>query len=92
MPIAKKITATEAARTFSDVIARVHYRGEEFIVEKGGQPVCRISPVGHGATKSTVGDVIDLLASMPPFDDEYRKTVLELTRKQQKLPRSPWDS
>ena len=50
----KKISATEAARSFSDVVARVHYRGEEFVVEKGSEAVCKISPVGQGATKSTI--------------------------------------
>ena len=91
MAIAKKISATDAARSFSDVVARVHYRGEEFLVEKGGQAVCKISPVGQGAVKSTIGDLLDLLDHMPPVDDEYRKAVLELARKQPKLPRSPWE-
>jgi hypothetical protein len=39
------ISATEAARTFSDILNRVRYRGEAFVVERGGEPVCRISPV-----------------------------------------------
>ena len=90
MASAKKISATEAARSFSDVVARVHYRGEEFLVEKGGEAVCRISPVGLGATKSTIGNLLDLLDDLPPVDEEYRETVLKLTRKQPKLPRPPW--
>ena len=91
MPATKKISATDAARSFSDLVARVHYRGEEFVVEKGGEAVCRISPVGQGATKSTIGDLLGLLASMPSVDDGFRKAVLEVTRKQPKLPRSPWE-
>jgi antitoxin (DNA-binding transcriptional repressor) of toxin-antitoxin stability system len=93
MSLAKKISATEAARSFSDVVARVRYQGEEFIVEKGGEAVCRISPVGSGrAAKSTIGDFLRLLEELPPVDDDYRKTVLELTRKQRNMPRSPWES
>jgi antitoxin (DNA-binding transcriptional repressor) of toxin-antitoxin stability system len=93
MSSAKKISATEAARSFSDVVSRVRYQGEEFIVEKGGEAVCRISPVGTGRTaKSTIGDFLRLLEELPPVDDEYRKTVLEVTRKQGKTPRSPWES
>ena len=91
MSLPKKISATDAARSFSDVVARVHYRGEEFVVEKGGEAVCRISPVGQGATKSTIGDLLSLLETMAPVDDSYRETVLELTRKQPKLPRTPWE-
>ena len=89
--MAKKIGATEAARSFSDVVARVHYRGEEFLVEKGGQTMCRISPVGPSAAKSTIGDFLNLLEDLPPLDDGYRKAVLELSRKQPKLPKSPWE-
>ena len=87
----KKISATEAARSFSDVVARVHYRGEEFLVEKGGEAVCRISPVGQGAAKSTIDDLLGLLETMPAVDDGYRNAVRALARKQPKLPRSPWE-
>jgi antitoxin (DNA-binding transcriptional repressor) of toxin-antitoxin stability system len=93
MPAAKKISATEAARSFSSVVARVRYRGEEFIVEKGGEAVCRIAPVaGSRAAKSTIGDFLRLLEELPPVDAEYRAAVRELTRKQGKMPRSPWES
>jgi antitoxin (DNA-binding transcriptional repressor) of toxin-antitoxin stability system len=93
MSAAKKISATEAARSFSDVVSRVRYRGEEFIVEKGGEAVCRISPVASSrVAKSTIGDFLRLLEELPPVDDEYRDTVRELTRKQGKMPRSPWES
>jgi antitoxin (DNA-binding transcriptional repressor) of toxin-antitoxin stability system len=93
MSVAKKISATEAARSFSDVVSRVRYQGEEFIVEKGGEAVCRISPVGGGgAARSTIGDFLRLLEELPPVDDEYREAVLALTRKQGKTPRSPWES
>lgn len=92
MAVPKKISATEAARSFSDVVARVHYRGEEFVVEKGGEAVCKISPVGRlGATKSTIADLLTVLDAMPSVDDGYKEAVLEVTRKQPKTPRSPWE-
>jgi antitoxin (DNA-binding transcriptional repressor) of toxin-antitoxin stability system len=93
MSTAKKISATQAARSFSDVVARVRYQGEEFIVEKGGEAVCKISPLPSGSSvNSTIGDVLQLLAQLPPVDAEYRKAVTAITRKQGKMPRSPWES
>jgi antitoxin (DNA-binding transcriptional repressor) of toxin-antitoxin stability system len=89
MATPRKISATEAARSFSDVVARVHYRGEEFVVEKGGEAVCRISPVGHGATKSTIADLLTVLDALPSVDDGYGQTVRAIARKQPKTPRSP---
>lgn len=91
MSAPKKITATEAGRSFSDVVARVRYRGEEFIVEKGGEAVCRISPVGPGAARSTIGDVLRWLDETPIPDKDYRDVVTTLARKQPKLPKSPWE-
>ena len=87
----KRISSTEAARSFSDVVARVRYRGEEFVVEKGGEAVCKISPVGQGATKSTIADLLALLENVPPPDEGFKDTVREAVRKQPKAPRSPWE-
>lgn len=39
-----RVSATEAARTFSDLLNRIRYRGEEFVVERAGEPVCRMTP------------------------------------------------
>ena len=80
---------TKAGRP--DVVARVHYRREEFVVEKGGEAVCKISPVGPGASKSTIADLLTMLDELPGVDDSYRKSVIEVVRKQPKTPRSPWE-
>jgi hypothetical protein len=91
MSVPKKISATEAARSFSDVVARVHYRREEFVVEKGGEAVCKISPVGPGASKSTIADLLTILGELPGVDDGYRESVRDAVRKQPKTPKSPWE-
>ena len=38
------ITATELARSLSDVLNRVRYRGERFVVERNGELVAFIDP------------------------------------------------
>lgn len=40
-----RITATDLARQLGDVLGRVRYRGEAFIVERNGKPVARLGPV-----------------------------------------------
>ena len=93
MSAAKKISATQAARSFSDVVAKVRYRGQQFIVEKGGEAVCLITSVSPGgAGRSTLGDLLRVLRDLPVIDDQYRKTVRTAIRKQGKTPRSPWES
>jgi prevent-host-death family protein len=40
-----RITATELARNLGDVLNRVRYRSEVFVVERNGKPVARIAPL-----------------------------------------------
>jgi len=40
----KDITATEAARKFSDLLDAVEHRNESFVVRRGGKPIAHISP------------------------------------------------
>lgn len=44
------ITATEARERFADLINRVMYRGEEFIVEKQGKPAALITRLTDAKT------------------------------------------
>lgn len=39
-----KITATELSRALSDVLNRVRYRGESFLIERNGEPVATLAP------------------------------------------------
>jgi prevent-host-death family protein len=83
-----RVSATDAARHFSDLVNRVAYRGEEFVVERAGAPVCRIVPVAP--TRCTVEELSHHLETLPLFDDEYRTVVRHLGRRQRKMPRPPW--
>ena len=83
------ISSTQAARTFSDLINRVCYRGEEFIVERGGEPVCTISPVKP--LHCTGAELSVLLTSLPKPDPAFWDEVEEATHQYQDLPQSPWE-
>jgi len=38
------LTATELARNIGDILSRIRYRRESFVVERNGRPVARILP------------------------------------------------
>jgi len=63
------ISVTDAARNLSDLINRVVYRGEEFLVQRGGEPVCRISPVRYA--QCSVAALSNFLRYVPGPDAEY---------------------
>ncbi len=83
------ISATQAARTFSDLLNRVCYRGEEFIVERGGEPVCTISPVKP--LQCTGAELAALFKSLPKPDAAFWDAVEEASNQYPDLPQSPWE-
>ena len=84
-----RVSATEAVRTFSDLLNRIRYRGEEFVVERAGEPVCRMSPAAPARTLS-LRDLASLLREIPKPDPGYASVVRGAVRRQGRSPRSPW--
>lgn len=86
-------SVTDVLRNFSDYINRVAYRGERFILVRGGKPVAELSPVPAG---TRLGDLAGLLESLPrlegeaeSFDRDVRAARAEL---QADPPEDPWES
>ncbi len=52
------ISATELVRTLGDVLSRIRYRRESFVIERNGTPVARVSPVDPVGAEPTVGDAL----------------------------------
>ncbi len=74
------ISVTEAARIFSDLMNRVRYRGESFVVERGGKPICEIIPANP--PRFSGAQLANLLRSLPKPDEEYLAIVEKLVEKQ----------
>lgn len=83
------VSATEAVRSFSDLLNRIRYRGEEFIVERGGEPVCRISPAAP-EKRLTLKELAARLTNLPEADVGFAAAVRNAARRQGRIPRSPW--
>ncbi len=84
-----KVSATEAVRTFSDLLNRIRYRGEEFVVERAGEPVCRMMTAAPAKTL-TFRDLMSLLREVPKPDAGYASDVRRAARSQGRPTRSPW--
>jgi prevent-host-death family protein len=46
------ITATEAARRFSEILDAVEHRGESFVIVRKGRPVARMGPAVRASGES----------------------------------------
>lgn len=40
-----RLSATELARSVGDVLGRIRYRGDSFLIERNGEPVARLVPL-----------------------------------------------
>lgn len=69
----KEISATEAARNFSDVLDAVEHTGESFTIVRRGKAVAHLEPVGLGRG----AEVKDLLRRHRP-DDQWSDDLAEV--------------
>lgn len=84
------VTATQAAREFSELLSRVRYRGEEFVIERGGEPVALLSPAPN-ARGVTFGDLCVLIAEHG-VDDDFASDLEQIQAMQGPMPEDPWRS
>jgi antitoxin (DNA-binding transcriptional repressor) of toxin-antitoxin stability system len=69
----KRLTATVAARQFSDLLDRVEHDGETFVVERRGRAVASITPAVAADGKT----IKELLRSQRP-DPDWERELSEL--------------
>ena len=88
------ISVTEAARNFADIVSRVFYRGERFVLERGGRPVARLVPVPRGGR---LGDLPGLLEAVPRLSIQEAEALgRDVHEAKDSLPElsdaDPWES
>jgi prevent-host-death family protein len=85
-----RIAATELARRLGDILGRVRYRGESFVVERSGTPVARLVPLSN-SPGATLGDALaawrDAGDPEPAFAED-----LERVGSADRAPASAWGS
>lgn len=65
----ESITATKAARRFSDLLNRVAYRHETLEISRGGRAVARLTPV-QPASGVKLKDLNALLVDLPRLNKD----------------------
>ncbi len=83
-----RISATELARKLGDVLGRIRYRGDSFIVERNGEPVARVVPLVERPTAS-LGEVVRGWATEGPPDPAFARDLEEVGAADQP-PEDPW--
>jgi len=68
-----EVTATEAARRFSEILDAIEHRGEQFTIVRRGRPIARLAP----AHRASGAEVKALLRRHPP-DPGFAEAVREV--------------
>jgi antitoxin (DNA-binding transcriptional repressor) of toxin-antitoxin stability system len=85
----RRLSATELAKRLSDVLNRVHYQNETVIVERGGKPLCQITPVPR-SLDFHLSDLLSLLDSLPSPGEEWAEAVAQGVAEQDEFEGFKW--
>jgi prevent-host-death family protein len=87
----KYISATDAARNFSELLNKVSYRGDTYIIERGGKPVGRLEPVGPSFRRKG-RELAAVWRTMPHVGPTFADGLEAVVHSQDvSVPSSPWD-
>ena len=85
-----RISATELARNVGDVLGRIRYRGESFLVERNGEAVARVVPLVERPT-ATLREVAQAWAAAGSPEPGFARD-LEVVGAADRPPEDPWGS
>jgi prevent-host-death family protein len=88
----RQISATEAARNFSDLLNRVFYRGENAVLIRNGVPVARLVPVEPAAVPAEeLARRWEALPHLTPAEADRLAEELEGGRRALPPPGARWE-
>lgn len=83
-----RISATELARRLGDVLGKIRYRGDTFVVERNGEPVARIGPL-PAESAASLAEGLKAWADAGPGDSAFADDLERIGRADQP-PKNPW--
>ncbi len=88
------LSVTELVRNFSEFINRVAYRGERFILLRGGRPVGELRPLPARGRLEELPAILDALPRLDPVDAAAFESDLVSAREalDEKPLEDRWDS
>lgn len=87
----QQVSVTDLIRNFSDYVNRVAYRGERFLLVRGGVNVAELGPVPGGRRLGELGALLDSLPRLGEEDAGALAAELERARSELETQVDPWD-
>jgi antitoxin (DNA-binding transcriptional repressor) of toxin-antitoxin stability system len=85
-----RISATDLVRKLGDVLGRIRYRGDSFVVERNGEPVARLTPL----PSRSAGTLQEGLRAWTANRDDVGEFAEDIERvnRSDRPPKNPWVS
>ena len=91
-PAVVTLSVTDAARSFSDVVNRARYRGERFVLTKGGVAIAEIAPLRIGIRASELRARFRTYPRLTKADAKAMERDIEAARREVgSVERDPWE-
>ncbi|NWF75714.1 MAG: type II toxin-antitoxin system Phd/YefM family antitoxin [Nitrospirae bacterium] len=91
----KTINATDAVRTFSELLNSIKYKGDRYTVLRGGKPVANIVPFESVPVRRTLGELRSLIKNLPSLGDDadrFANDIEKIIREQPSMPeKASWE-
>jgi prevent-host-death family protein len=84
-----RVSATELARQLGDILGRVRFRGDSFVIERNGVPVARLVPLPEPGA-SSVGEALASWRQSAEPDADFADD-LERVGQADRQPEAAWD-
>jgi prevent-host-death family protein len=89
--VTEKMTSTEVARRFGDVLAEVKHGGRSVLVTKNGEAVAELRPIGGGAPDCTLEEFVQAWEELAlSSDDAFAEDLASVNASDQPAS-NPWD-
>jgi len=84
----KTISATDAVRTFSELLNAIKYKGELYTIMRAGKPAATIGPAEKATTARTLKELSTIWKTLPAFDtdDKFANDIEAIISNQPVMP------
>jgi len=83
------INATQAVRSFSELLNEIKYNGTTYTIERSGKPIAELSPISPALGKRILSELPSIISSLPKLGDDadaFAEDVEDIKNMQPLLP------
>ena len=84
------VSSTEVARRLSDLLNRVRYQNESFVITRGGEEIARLTGVAR--SPATLATLIATVVARPSNDPSFADDLIRIQAEQPVAESDPWAS